>query len=138
MQILALWRAPGLESACSGTQHRAETHPPAFSQPLGRPADRHRGEDLTRVSEERLREIRGSEISMIFQEPMTSLTPVLTIGRQLTETIVEHQKVSLQEATNRAVEMLRLVKGLKILGTEMVLLTSAEDDEKDKKSGEEE
>lgn len=67
------------------------------------------GRNLFELGEREIQHVRGNEISMIFQEPMTSLTPVLTIGRQLTETIVEHQKVSLHEATNRAVEMLRLV-----------------------------
>lgn len=56
-----------------------------------------------------LRAIRGGDISMIFQEPMTSLSPVHTIGNQIIETIVLHQKVGKREARNRAIEMLRLV-----------------------------
>ena len=52
------------------------------------------GEDLLKASESRMREIRGNKISMIFQEPMTSLNPVLTIGRQISEVIVLHQKLS--------------------------------------------
>jgi oligopeptide/dipeptide ABC transporter ATP-binding protein len=68
------------------------------------------GQNLLLLEDREIQHVRGKEISMIFQEPMTALTPVLTIGRQLTETIVEHQGVSLQEATDRAVAMLRLVR----------------------------
>jgi oligopeptide/dipeptide ABC transporter ATP-binding protein len=57
-----------------------------------------------------IREIRGAEISMIFQEPMTSLSPLHTIGDQIAEAIVLHQKVSKKEAKNRAIEMLRKVR----------------------------
>ncbi len=67
------------------------------------------GVDLLTLSESRMRQIRGNEISMIFQEPMTSLNPVLKIGRQLTETIRLHQGLSKRDALARAVEMLRLV-----------------------------
>jgi oligopeptide/dipeptide ABC transporter ATP-binding protein len=56
-----------------------------------------------------MREIRGSEIAMIFQEPMTSLNPVLTIGRQITETLEAHGQVSQSTAEARALELLRLV-----------------------------
>ena len=49
------------------------------------------GEDLVSMNEARMREIRGNRIAMVFQEPMTSLNPVLTIGRQLTETLELHQ-----------------------------------------------
>jgi peptide/nickel transport system ATP-binding protein len=68
------------------------------------------GRDLLTLSETEMRAIRGNEISMIFQEPMTSLNPVLSIGVQLTETIRQHRDVSRKEAWNRAVEMLRLVQ----------------------------
>jgi len=68
------------------------------------------GVDLLGVSEARMREIRGNEISMIFQEPMTSLNPVLKIGRQLTETIRLHQGLDRRDALDRAIEMLRLVR----------------------------
>ncbi len=57
-----------------------------------------------------IREIRGSKISMIFQEPMSSLNPVLTIGDQITESILLHQKVTKQEARKKAVELLELVR----------------------------
>jgi peptide/nickel transport system ATP-binding protein len=56
-----------------------------------------------------MRTVRGDAISMIFQEPMTSLNPVLTIGRQIAEVLTLHRGLSSQEATRRAVEMLRLV-----------------------------
>src|ERR1035437_3239102 len=57
-----------------------------------------------------MRSIRGNRISMIFQEPMTSLNPVLSVGRQIAETVQVHQQASRQEALKRAVEMLRLVQ----------------------------
>jgi peptide/nickel transport system ATP-binding protein len=57
-----------------------------------------------------MRAIRGNRISMIFQEPMTSLNPVLTVGRQIAETVHRHQKTSRGQAMARAVEMLRLVQ----------------------------
>jgi peptide/nickel transport system ATP-binding protein/oligopeptide transport system ATP-binding protein len=65
--------------------------------------------DLTRVTETEMRKIRGNEISMIFQEPMTSLNPLFRVGDQIAETIHVHQNVSKSEALNRAVEMIRLV-----------------------------
>jgi peptide/nickel transport system ATP-binding protein len=68
------------------------------------------GEDLLTASENRITQIRGAEISMIFQEPMTSLNPVLTIGRQITEVIVAHQKTSKSEAGGQAVRMLERVR----------------------------
>ena len=72
-------------------------------------AIRFEGRDLTRLSEKQMREIRGHEISMIFQEPMTSLNPVLTIGTQIAENVVRHKGVSWQAARNRARQMLELV-----------------------------
>ena len=75
-----------------------------------RGAVRLRGTDLLSLSEAQMREIRGNRISMIFQEPMTSLNPVLTVGRQIAETVRVHQKASRSEAMQRAVEMLRLVQ----------------------------
>jgi peptide/nickel transport system ATP-binding protein len=73
-------------------------------------AVRYRGTDLLSVSERTMRGIRGNRISMIFQEPMTSLNPVLTVGRQIAETVQLHQKASRAEAHHKAVEMLRVVQ----------------------------
>lgn len=67
------------------------------------------GQDLLKKSPSEMQAIRGNRISMIFQEPMTSLNPVFTIGNQITETILFHQRVDKQEAYHRAVDMLRLV-----------------------------
>ncbi len=66
--------------------------------------------DLVTASESEMRRIRGNEISMIFQEPMTSLNPVLTVARQITETLELHQGLTARAAEARAVEMLRLVR----------------------------
>ena len=68
-----------------------------------------KGEDLSKVSRERLRQIRGAEISMVFQEPMTSLNPVFTIGRQLTELLLAHDAADADEALSRSIEMLERV-----------------------------
>jgi peptide/nickel transport system ATP-binding protein len=70
---------------------------------------RFRGTDLLKLTEREMRNIRGNDISMIFQEPMTSLNPVLTVGRQLGETLRLHERIGRREADERAVEMLRLV-----------------------------
>jgi len=70
---------------------------------------RFQGRDLLQASEAEMRDIRGNEISMVFQEPMTSLNPVLTIGRQIGETLRLHQGLDARAAHDRAVEMLRLV-----------------------------
>lgn len=67
------------------------------------------GKDLTKVSDKEMEKIRGNDIGMIFQDPMTSLNPVFTIGEQLTEPILKHMKVSKKEAYDKAVEMLKLV-----------------------------
>ena len=67
------------------------------------------GKDLVAMPEEELRAIRGNRISMIFQEPMTSLDPVYTIGTQVSDVIALHQKVDKRKAREIAVEMLRLV-----------------------------
>ena len=67
------------------------------------------GRDLVKLSEEEMRAIRGHEISMIFQEPMTSLNPVLTIGTQIAENVVRHMHVSWQQGLDRAREMLEMV-----------------------------
>ena len=68
------------------------------------------GKDLVLLDEAEMRDIRGNEISMIFQEPMTSLNPVMTIGAQITETLRLHQDLSKSAAMAKAIEMLRLVK----------------------------
>ncbi|MPZ38450.1 MAG: ATP-binding cassette domain-containing protein [Rhizobiales bacterium] len=70
----------------------------------------YRGANLAAYTEEQMRRVRGNEISMIFQEPMTSLNPVFTVGDQIGEAVRLHQRVSPREARNRAIEMLRLVK----------------------------
>ena len=67
------------------------------------------GRDLLNLSESAMEDIRGNEISMIFQEPMTSLNPLMTVGRQIGETITLHQGLSPRAAMDKAVEMLRRV-----------------------------
>jgi peptide/nickel transport system ATP-binding protein len=67
------------------------------------------GRDLLGLTESEMRDVRGNEISMIFQEPMTSLNPVLTIGRQIAETLTLHQGLDHRAALAKAVDMLRLV-----------------------------
>ena len=69
----------------------------------------YQGKDLLKISDDEIRHIRGSQISMIFQDPMTSFNPVLTIGRQLTEPLETHLGMSKQQALDRAAEMLRMV-----------------------------
>ncbi|MFL5073101.1 MAG: ABC transporter ATP-binding protein [Xanthobacteraceae bacterium] len=68
------------------------------------------GRDLAGLPEQEMRRVRGNEISMIFQEPMTSLNPVMTVGDQIAETVRLHRGASRSAARNRAIEMLRLVK----------------------------
>ncbi len=65
--------------------------------------------DLTRASEAEMRDLRGKEIAMIFQDPMTSLNPVLTIEEQMVETIQAHRRATHREARERAIELLRMV-----------------------------
>jgi peptide/nickel transport system ATP-binding protein len=72
-------------------------------------AIRFEGRNLLEVSEAEMRDIRGNAISMIFQEPMTSLNPVLTVGKQIGETLRLHQGLSSRDAEKRAIEMLVLV-----------------------------
>jgi peptide/nickel transport system ATP-binding protein len=71
---------------------------------------RFEGRELTTLGDDEIKELRGHRISMIFQEPMTSLNPVLTIGVQIAENVVRHLKLGWREAMDRAVEMLRLVR----------------------------
>ena len=68
------------------------------------------GRDLLQLPEPAMRKVRGNAISMIFQEPMTSLNPVLTIGRQVAETLVLHRGLTRERAAQRTIELLRLVK----------------------------
>ncbi len=70
---------------------------------------RFQGRDLLKLGEEEMRRVRGAEIAMIFQEPMTSLNPVLSIERQLTETLEAHGSISKAAARGRALELLQLV-----------------------------
>jgi peptide/nickel transport system ATP-binding protein len=80
-------------------------------EPPGKIAGRIRfqGRDLLKLTRAEMRDIRGNDISMIFQEPMTALNPVLTIGRQIGETLRLHQRLDRTAAEKRAVEMLTLV-----------------------------
>lgn len=68
------------------------------------------GQDLVIMSENEIRKIRGNDIAMIFQEPLTALNPVLTIGRQITEAILTHQNISRKQAKNLAIELLHKVR----------------------------
>ena len=67
------------------------------------------GRDLTKLTEKEMQKIRGKEISMIFQDPMTSLNPTMTIGKQIMEPIMKHQKLSKSQAKERAIDLLGLV-----------------------------
>lgn len=69
----------------------------------------YKGEELLTKPERAMSSIRGKEISMIFQDPMSSLNPTLKVGRQIAETIIKHESISKKEAYNRAEELLRLV-----------------------------
>lgn len=70
---------------------------------------RFNGVDLLRLSKREIRNLRGGDISMVFQEPMTSLNPVLTVGHQIDESLMLHQGMSRQDARRRSIELLRLV-----------------------------
>jgi peptide/nickel transport system ATP-binding protein len=83
-----------------------------IASPLGRVVGgsiRFDGRDLLGLSEPGMRKVRGNEISMIFQEPMTSLNPVLTVGHQIAESLVLHRAMSRADAMDRTIELLRLV-----------------------------
>lgn len=67
------------------------------------------GEDITNYSDKQMRQIRGNVVSMVFQDPMTTLNPTIPIGKQITEAILKHKKVSKEEAKKRAIELLDLV-----------------------------
>jgi peptide/nickel transport system ATP-binding protein len=68
------------------------------------------GEDLLKVPARRMRELRGDKLSMIFQEPMTSLNPAFPVGEQVAEALLRHRKISNEEANRQAVDMLRRVR----------------------------
>jgi peptide/nickel transport system ATP-binding protein len=68
------------------------------------------GTDLLALSERTMRSVRGKDISMIFQEPMTSLNPVMTVGNQIAETLLLHENIGRREALRRAVDILKLVR----------------------------
>jgi oligopeptide/dipeptide ABC transporter ATP-binding protein len=70
----------------------------------------YRGRDLMRLSRREMEELRGAKLSMIFQEPMTSLNPVYRVGEQIAEGLIRHKGLSKREARERAVEMLKLVR----------------------------
>ena len=67
------------------------------------------GKDVLKMSDEQVRNIRGNDIAMIFQDPMTSLNPVLTINRQISESLMLHMKMNKEQAKNRAIELLKMV-----------------------------
>ncbi|MCY8381562.1 ATP-binding cassette domain-containing protein, partial [Bacillus haynesii] len=82
---------------------------PKFSATITDGAIRFKGKDLRHLSEKEMRKIRGAEISMIFQDPMTALNPTLTVGDQLTEALLEHRPVSKTDARKAVISMLELV-----------------------------
>src|SRR5581483_10035482 len=67
------------------------------------------GRDLLKMSDEDIRRIRGNDIAMIFQDPMTSLNPVLTVGRQISEALELHKSMSKSEAREKTIQLLELV-----------------------------
>ena len=95
LSIIRLISSPGRIAGGRVTMQREDGQPPVL---------------LTELPEDKMRRIRGRDIAMIFQEPMTSLNPVFTIGAQIMEAITLHQKVSKAEARKRAVELLKKVK----------------------------
>lgn len=68
-----------------------------------------KGQNLVGYTQEQMRSIRGNAISMIFQEPMTSLNPVFTVGQQISEAVIKHQKLSKKQAMERSIDLLKLV-----------------------------
>jgi peptide/nickel transport system ATP-binding protein len=95
MSIIRLISSPGRIAGGRVLMHRDDQQPPIV---------------LSELSEEKMRTIRGADIAMIFQEPMTSLNPVFTIGSQIMEAILLHQNVSKAEARKRAIELLQKVR----------------------------
>ncbi|ERI08523.1 ABC transporter ATP-binding protein [Aneurinibacillus aneurinilyticus] len=99
------------ESGC-GKSVTARSIMRLIPEHIGRITEGHirfQDKDLTALTEKQMRELRGSQISMIFQDSMTALNPTITIGEQIMEGIIRHQKVSRQEAREQAVETLKLV-----------------------------
>ena len=66
------------------------------------------GEDIINYSDKQMRQIRGNVVSMVFQDPMTTLNPTIPIGKQITEAILKHKKISKEEAKKRVIELLDL------------------------------
>jgi peptide/nickel transport system ATP-binding protein/oligopeptide transport system ATP-binding protein len=100
------------ESGC-GKSVTAQSVMRLIPDPPGRIVQGHirfDGRDLVRLTPERMRTIRGRRIAMIFQEPMTSLNPVYTMGEQIAEMFMQHLRLSRRESLDRAVEMLRKVQ----------------------------
>ena len=99
------------KSVTSLSVMRLIPQPPGRIEPGSRILFRGEGgvEDLAAVPEARMRQIRGNDIAMIFQEPMTSLNPVFTVGEQIMESLRLHQKLNKRAARDRAIEMLQLV-----------------------------
>jgi peptide/nickel transport system ATP-binding protein len=99
------------ESGCGKTV-TAMTVLKLIQMPPGKIVDGHvlwQGRDLVPLVPDEMRQIRSKEIAIIFQEPMTSLNPVYTVGHQIAETIRQHERLNRREAMERAIEMLRLV-----------------------------
>ncbi len=67
------------------------------------------GKDLTKLTDKQMQHVRGKEIAMIFQDPMTSLNPTMTVGKQIMEGLIKHQKISTANAKSRTIELLELV-----------------------------
>ncbi|WP_370224689.1 ABC transporter ATP-binding protein [Cytobacillus sp.] len=99
------------ESGC-GKSVTSQSIMRLIPSPPGRIADGavlFKGKDLTKLKESEMRDIRGADISMIFQDPMTALNPTITIGEQIIEGIMQHESISRQDARKKALEMLNLV-----------------------------
>lgn len=99
------------ESGC-GKSVTSQSIMRLIPSPPGRIADGSvlfKGKDLTKLKESEMRDIRGADISMIFQDPMTALNPTITIGEQIIEGIMQHETISRQDARKKALEMLDLV-----------------------------
>ncbi|NBI07230.1 ABC transporter ATP-binding protein [Senegalia massiliensis] len=99
------------ESGC-GKSVTAQSTMQLIPMPPGRIKDGQvmfNGKDLTKLTDKQMESIRGSEISMIFQDPMTSLNPTMKVGKQIMEGLIKHQRLSKAEAKKKAIEMLDVV-----------------------------